>query len=127
MLFFIRKDCLNALAIKPITIEDSLLNGDVFSALQLAETPDTKIKRLFKIKHCLGIPNKRVFRPQFERPRGLRAFCLPFPITGDNDVRPQIKIVNHCVLLLAMPLAAAYCWPASQSARPRRGASLRLA
>jgi len=38
---FIRKDRLYVLARQTIAIEDSLLDGDVFFALQLAEAPDT--------------------------------------------------------------------------------------
>ena len=35
-----------------------------FSALKLAETPDTKVQFLFKIKRSLRIPDESIFGPQ---------------------------------------------------------------
>ena len=92
MCFLVGKNCLNVRSGEPIGMEDSLLNGHVLCALKLAETPDAKIKRLFKIKRCLRIPDKSVIWPRFWRTRALRRlFRLFFRVASDNDMCSQDK------------------------------------
>src|SRR5579872_3187495 len=98
MRFLICKNCFNVRGGEPIGVEDALLNAYVLGALKLTETPNAKIKRLFKIKRCLRVPDKSVILPRLWRTRTLcRLLRRLAGLTRNNNVCPQIKIVNHVI------------------------------